>query len=145
GRGGGGGTGRLYKALVDGRKALTVRMGVEELHDPGFVTAIATLGADQSLDEARKAMMDTIAAVAADPPTIDEVTRARTRILQAMETRMANSQQAALGLSETIAAGDWRLYFVNYDQVKSVTPADLVRVTRLYFKPSNRTVGYFIP
>ena len=145
GRGGGGGTGRLYKALVDGRKALTVRMGVEELHDPGFVTAIATLGADQSLDEARKVMMDTIAAVAADPPTIDEVARARTRILQGMETRMANSQQAALGLSETIASGDWRLYFVNYDQVKAVTPADFVRVARLYFKPSNRTVGYFIP
>ena len=145
GRGGGGGTGRLYKALVDGKKALTVRMGVEELHDPGFVTATATLGADQSLDEARRVMMDTIAAVAADPPTLDEVSRARTRILQGMETRMANSQQAALGLSETIAAGDWRLYFVNYDQVKAVTPADLVRVARLYFKPSNRTVGYFIP
>ena len=119
-------------------------MGVEELHDPGFVTAIATLGADQSLDEARKVMMDTLAAVAVDPPTLDEVARARTRILQAMETRMANSQQAALGLSETIAAGDWRLYFVNYDQVKAVTPR-IVRVARLYFKPSNRTVGYFIP
>jgi zinc protease len=58
---------------------------------------------------------------------------------------MANSQQAALGLSETIAAGDWRLYFVNYDQIKSVTPADIVRVAALYFKPSNRTVGVFIP
>ena len=54
-------------------------------------------------------MMETIAAVATDPPTLDEVARARTRILQGMETRMANSQQAALGLSETIAAGDWRL------------------------------------
>jgi zinc protease len=145
GRGGGGGTGRLYKALVDGRKALTVRMSVAELHDPGFVTATAALGSDQSLDEVRRVMTDTIAAVAADPPTLEEVARARTRILQAMETRMANSQQAALGLSETIAAGDWRLYFVNYDQVKAVTSADLVRVARLYFKASNRTVGYFIP
>ena len=58
---------------------------------------------------------------------------------------MANSQQAALGLSETIASGDWRLYFVNYDQIKRVTPADVVRVAELYFKPSNRTVGEFIP
>ena len=112
---------------------------------PGFVTATATLSNDQSLDDVRKTMMDTIAAVATDPPTADEVARARTRILQGMETRMANSQQAALGLSETIAAGDWRLYFVNYDQVKSVTPADVVRVAKLYFKPANRTVGYFIP
>ena len=143
--GGGGGTGRLYKALVDGKKALSVRMGFQQLHDPGFVTATATLGADQSLDEVRKTMMETIASVATEPPTADEVARARTRILQGMETRMANSQQAALGLSETIASGDWRLYFVNYDQVKSVTPADLVRVAARYFKPANRTVGYFLP
>lgn len=145
GRGGGAGTGRLYQALVDSKKALTVRMTFQELHDPGFVTATATLSHDQSLDEVRRTMMDTIAAVSTDPPTADEVARAKTRILQGMETRMANSQQAALVLSETIAAGDWRLYFVNYDQIKSVTPADLVRVATFYFKPSNRTVGEFIP
>src|ERR1700704_4573673 len=90
-------------------------------------------------------MMETLAAVATDPPTADEVTRAKARILQSMETRMANAQQAALGLSETIAAGDWRLYFVNYDQIKAVTSGDVVRVAKLYFKASNRSVGYFIP
>jgi zinc protease len=62
-----------------------------------------------------------------------------------MELRMSNSQQAALGLSEMIASGDWRLYFLNYDQVKSVNPDDVVRVAKLYFKESNRTVGEFIP
>ena len=114
------GTGRLYKALVDSKKALDGPHGrSRSCTIPGFVTATATLSNDQSLDEARKTMMDTIAAVATDPPTADEVARARTRILQGMETRMANSQQAALGLSETIAAGDWRLYFVNYDQIKA--------------------------
>jgi zinc protease len=142
---GGGGTGRLYKVLVDSKKALSVRMNFQELHDPGFITATATLDKDQSLDDVRKTMMDTISAVATDPPTADEVARAKTRILQSMETRMANSQQAALGLTEMIAAGDWRLYFVNYDEIKRVTPADVVRVAELYFKASNRTVGEFIP
>ena len=99
GRGGGAGTGRLYKALVDSKKALTVRMSFQELHDPGFVIASATLSNEQSLDDVRKTMLDTIAAVATDPPTADEVARAKTRILQGMETRMANSQQAALGLT----------------------------------------------
>jgi zinc protease len=145
GRGGGAGTGRLYRALVDGKKALSVRMNVQGLHDPGLITATATLSQDQSLDDVRKTLMDTIVAIATDPPTADEVGRAKIRILQGMATRMANSQQAALGLSETIAAGDWRLYFVNYDQINSVTPADLIRVTKIYFKPSNRTVGVFIP
>jgi zinc protease len=145
GRGGGAGTGRLYKALVDSKKAFTVRMNFQELHDPGFITATATLDKNQSLEDVRKTMMDTIAAVATDPPTADEVERAKTRIVQGMETGMANSQQVALRLSETIASGDWRLYFVNYDQLKRVTPADVLRVAELYFKPSNRTVGEFIP
>jgi len=142
---GGGGTGRLYKALVDAKKALSVRMNFQELHDPGFVMAVATLSKEQSLDDARKTMVDTLAAVATDPPTPDEVSRAKTRILQGMETGMANSQQAALRLSESIAAGDWRLYFVNYDQIRQVTPADVVGVAQRYFKASNRTIGEFIP
>jgi zinc protease len=145
GGGRGGGTGRLYKALVDNKKALTARMGYEELHDPGFVEVSATLSNDQSLDDARKTILDTVAGVVTEPPTKDEVEREKTRILQGMEQRMTNSQQAALGLSETIASGDWRLYFLNYDQIKTVTPEDVVRVAKLYFKASNRTVGEFIP
>jgi zinc protease len=143
--GGRGGTGRLYNALVDNKKALSVRMEFQELHDPGFVMATAALSKDQSLEEARKTILDTVAGVASEPPTREEVEKEKARILQSMELRMANSQQAALGLSETIASGDWRLFFLNYDQVKSVTPDDVVRVAKLYFKESNRTVGEFIP
>ncbi|MDP9053772.1 MAG: insulinase family protein [Acidobacteriota bacterium] len=142
---GGGGTGRLYKALVDNKKALTVRMSYEELHDPGVVIASAALSKDQSLDEARKTIVATVAGVVSEPPAKDEVEREKRRILQAMEQRMNNSQQAALGLSETIASGDWRLYFLNYDQVRTVTPEDIVRVAKRYFKSSNQTVGEFIP
>jgi zinc protease len=142
---GGRNSGRLYKALVDNKKALSVRMGYEELHDPGLVLASANLSKDQSLEEARKTILDTVASVATEPPTKEEVEKEKARILQGMEQRMANSQQAALGLSEMIASGDWRLLFLNYDQIKSVTPEDVVRVARLYFKESNRTVGEFIP
>src|ERR1019366_5122562 len=143
--GGRGGTGRLYKALVDNKKALSARMNYEELHDPGVVIASATLSKDQSLDEARKTIVDTVASVVSEPPTKEEVEREKTRILQGMEQRMNNSQQTALGLSEMIASGDWRLYFLNYDQIKTVTPEDVVRVAKLYFKSSNQTVGEFIP
>jgi zinc protease len=142
---GGGGTGRLYKALVDNKKALSARMGYEELHDPGFVIAQATLSKDQSLDEARKIINDTVASIVSEPPTKDEVEREKSRIVQSMEQRMTNSQQAALGLSDMIASGDWRLFFLNYDQLKAVTPEDVVRVGKLYFKAANRTVGEFIP
>ncbi len=143
--GGRGGTGRLYNALVDNKKALSVRMDYEELHDPGFVLVSAGLSKDQSLEAALKTILDTVAGVASEPPTAEEVDKAKTRILHSMELRMSNSQQAALGLSEMIASGDWRLYFLNYDQIKNVAPDDVVRVAKLYFKESNRTVGEFIP
>jgi len=145
GGGRGGSTGRLYKALVDSKKATSVRMEFGELHDPGMVLVTATLSKDMSLDEARKTIIDTVSGVVAEPPTREEVEREKARILQAMEQNMSNSQRAALSLSEVIADGDWRLLFTNYDQIKKVTPDDVVRVAKLYFKASNRTVGEFIP
>jgi len=145
GGGRGGSTGRLYKALVDNKKAISVRIAFNELHDPGYEIATATLSKDQSLDDARKTIIETIAGVVNEPPTKDEVDREKARILQGMEQSMSNSQQAALNLTEVIADGDWRLFFKNYDEIKSVTPDDVVRVAKLYFKPSNQTVGEFIP
>jgi zinc protease len=142
---GGGGTGRLYKALVDSKKALGVNMSYEELHDPGFVLVSANLSKDQSLDDVRKTIVDTVAGVISEPPSKEEVEREKTRIVQGMERSMTNSQQAALGLTSMIASGDWRLFFKNYDELKKVTPDDVVRVAKLYFKASNRTVGEFIP
>ena len=148
--GGGGGrggqsTGRLYKALVENKKAVSVGMGYEELHDPGYVLASASLSKEQSLDDARKAIIDTVAGMVSEPPTKEEVDRSKARILQGMEQQMRNSQTAARLMSESIGSGDWRLYFLNYEQLKAVTPEDVTRVAKLYFKASNRTVGEFIP
>jgi zinc protease len=48
-------------------------------------------------------------------------------------------------MSEYIAQGDWRLWFLLRDRVEKVTPADVNKVVATYVKPSNRTVGVFIP
>ena len=71
-------TGRLYKALVDNKKALSVRMGNEELHDPGFVLATASLSKDQSLDDARKTIQDTVGASSPNHPPKKKWTGSRT-------------------------------------------------------------------
>src|SRR5262245_60629425 len=54
-----GGTGRLDKALVDTKKALSVRISVYELHDPGVVLISSSLGDDHSLDDVKKIILDT--------------------------------------------------------------------------------------
>jgi len=139
------GTGRLTKALVDNKKALQARISFEELHDPGYILASATLNDSQSLDDAKKTVLDTIAGMVTEPPSKDEVERAKTRILRGSERTLANSQALAMALSETASQGDWRLFFSNYDDISKVTPDDLARVAKLYFKESNMTVGEFIP
>ena len=144
--GGGGGQGRLYKALVQTKQAESASMSAALLHDPGLIVLTAALNKDQSLDEARKTLIQTIEAVAADPPTREEVERVRTGLLRTLEDNLSDPQSIATGaLNTAISQGDWRLMFLQHDRLKDVQPADLVRVAKAYFKASNRTVGYYIP
>ena len=142
---GGAATGRLYKALVDNKKAISARMYFRSQHDPGLVTATAELSKDQSLAEARRILIQTIEGLVNEPPTKEEVERAKTRLVRSTEMEMTNSQSVGLSLSEWASMGDWRLMFLNRDRIRQVTPEDVVRVARTYFMESNRTVGEFIP
>ena len=140
-----GGTGRLDRALIDTKKALSVRASVAEFHDPSWVMLAATLNDEQSLDDVKRIITETLTGIASQAPDAEEVERARTRILQGMDRTMANSQQLAMSLNELIASGDWRLLFTNYEEIRRVKPEDVTRVAKAYFKDSNRTVGTFVP
>src|SRR3954470_23320898 len=148
GRGGGGGApeGRLARTLVDTKLAESASMGFQLLYDPGLVSVSASLNQDQSLDKARDAIYKTIDDVIANPPSAAEVDRVVTQLLRGLENNLSNSQAIATGaLNTAIAQGDWRLMFLQHDRLDGVTAADVVRVAKTYFKPSNRTVGYYIP
>jgi zinc protease len=138
-------TGRLYKALVDTKLAVSSTMDIEEMHDPGWAQATADLKPDQSIDEARKALLKNIEDFAANPPTPEEVARAKARILKNYDLMLSNSQRVALELGDYIGEGDWRTFFLEREELAKVTPADVLRVAKAYFKSSNRTLGEFIP
>jgi zinc protease len=138
-------SGRLYKALVENKKAVNANADTEELHDPGFFMASARLRKDQSLDDARQTLISTIEKLADEPPSKEEVERVKTRILKQIDLQMANTQSLALNLSEWESMGDWRLLFVLRDRIKTVTPDDVLRVAKTYLKESNRTLAAFIP
>jgi zinc protease len=48
-------------------------------------------------------------------------------------------------MSEWLSRGDWRLLYLNRDNIRKVTPADALRVAKAYLKNSNMTTGEFIP
>ncbi len=138
-------TGRLYKALVEAKKASFAGAFAGQFREPGLIIAQATLRKDQALDDARTTLIQTIEAAATSPPTTEEVTRAKNDLLRNIELAYTNSQLIALQISEWASAGDWRLMFIHRDRIDKVTPADLQRVAAAYLKPANRTVGSFIP
>lgn len=147
GRGGAAGAaqGRLSKALVDTKKANSVNMSFGLQHDPGLIALSANLSKDQSQDEVRSILNDTLEAVVKEAPPSDEVERIKTRLLRNLENQMSDSQNFALSLTAPIAQGDWRLAFLQHNRLKDVSPADVQRVAKTYLKASNRTIGYFIP
>jgi zinc protease len=151
GRGGRGGAGdpnegRLTKFVVDPELAQSCNMGFQARHDPGLATISATLTQDQSPDAARDAIFKAIQDVIDNPPTAAEVERVRTQLLRNLENSLSNPQAIATGaLNTAISQGDWRLMFLQHDRLKDIQTSDVVRVAKAYFKPSNRTVGYYIP
>ena len=138
-------SGRLYKALVDSKKAVSTSAGTYELHDPGVMLIEANLRKEGSLADVEKTMLDVIDGIIKEPPSKEEVERAKTRQLKDIELLLNNSGRVGLVLSEAAASGDWRLLFAGRDELEKITPEDVARVAKLYLKPSNRTIGRFIP
>ena len=158
GRGGGGGgrggrgaagdpnEGRLAKFVVDPELAQSANMSFQGRHDPGLVEISATLTQDQLPDAARDAIFKALQDVIDHPPTAADVDRVRTQLLRNLENSLSDPQSIATGaLNTAISQGDWRLMFLQHDRLKDVQPSDVVRVAKAFFKPSNRTVGYYIP
>ena len=66
-------------------------------------------------------------------------------MLRGIELSLNNSARIGLELSEWQSMGDWRLLFLNRDRIRAVTPDDVKRVAATYLKPSNLTLGIFVP
>ncbi len=138
-------SGRLHKSLVEAKKASSIFGFGFEAKEPSFHLFGAELRKEDSLDEAQNIMLQTIETIASNPPTAEEIERAKSKILKNIELTLTASDRVGLGLSEYIAQGDWRLFFLARDRVKKVTADDVKRVAAAYLKQSNRTVGRFVP
>jgi zinc protease len=138
-------SGRLHKALVETKRASQTFGGNFQFHDPGLAYFAAQVRTDASLDNARDGLIQTVEQIAANPPTAEEVERARTTLLTQIELGLNSAERVGLQISEWIGMGDWRLLFLHRDRLRAATVDDVRKVAAKYFKPSNRTMGLFIP
>ncbi|HVG17706.1 MAG TPA: pitrilysin family protein [Blastocatellia bacterium] len=138
-------SGRLHKALVETKKAASAGGFTLPLHDPGLLFFSAEVRKGDPIDAARDTLLQTVEEAGAKAPSAEEVERARTSLLKEIELTLNSSDNVGLQLSEWMAQGDWRLFFIHRDRIKKVTAADVQRVAAAYLKQSNRTVAQFMP
>ena len=138
-------SGALYKALVETKKASSVSSYAYPLHDPGVFEVEAQVDKSSTPEAVRDGLIDVMEKLGEAKTSDGEVERAKTKLARMFELEMANSNGLARVLSEWQARGDWRLFFVDRDEVTNVTAADVTRVAQKYFVRSNRTAGVYLP
>ena len=138
-------SGRLHKRLVE--KQLAASVGAEPfgLHDPGAALFVAQLAPGQEIDRARGELLAVLESVAAEPVTAEELERARAKWLKGWDLAFTNPETVGVSLSESVAQGDWRLFFLIRDRIKAATLEDVQRAAVERLLPSNRTLATYLP
>ena len=137
--------GRLHKALVETKLAAGTGAGAGAMRDPGLFNLATVVAKDGDAAKAETELLRQAESIAAMPVTEAELADARQRFANSYEQAFNNVNAVSMGLSEYVAAGDWRLWFVQRDAIERVTVEDVNRVARTYLVPDNRTLARFIP
>ena len=137
--------GRLHKRLTEKGLAATTFAFSAGLADPGFALFGAQLGPAQDVDAARRELLATLESVASEPITAEELERAKTKWLKGWDLAFTNPETVGISLSESVAQGDWRLFFLTRDRVRDVPLEQVQRVAVQRLLESNRTLGVYVP
>lgn len=138
-------SGALYKALIDTKLATSVYGFSFTLKDPGFSYFQSEIPKDKDLKAAQEAFLQTMNEVPKMTFTDDDLKRAKNELLKQFENTYNKTMDLSIALTENIGAGDWRLFFINRDNIEKLTLADIQNVAKKYYLQSNRTWGRFIP
>jgi zinc protease len=137
--------GRLHKRLIESGKAKGIQSLNFGLAEPGYLLIGATLRPTDNLADVQKILLDTIEGLPKEPVTADELKRAKQQAANEFEHTIDNPQSFAIGISEAIGEGDWRLLFLDRDRMAKVTLEEVNAAAATWLKSSNRTLGLFIP
>jgi len=139
-------TGRLHKALVETGMAAQVFGFAQTLHDPGVVAFGAVVRKGQAVEPVRDKLIELVEnSLKRAPPTAAEMDRVRLQSETAAERVLNDPQAIGVQLSESMALGDWRLFFKFRDAMQTVQSAEVDAVAQRYFTRDNRTVAVFLP
>lgn len=137
--------GRLHKLLVETGKASQVFSFGQTGYAPGLQFFGAVVKKGEPIEPVREALTAALEDFARRPPTSEEMERVRRSWLNTIERSLNDPQAVGVALSEVIALGDWRLYFLGRERLKQVTSEQVAASAGRYYLASNRVTGTFIP
>ena len=137
--------GRLHKELVEKGLAAQVFAYSPPTRDPGVMVFAAVVKKGDPVEKARDRLIELVETSPATPAGEAEITRYRQDAENGFERTFNDPEKFGIALSETIAAGDWRLVFLARDRAQQTTAAEASAAAKKYFRRDNRVVGLFIP
>jgi len=138
-------SGRLYKALVNEKKASGIWSFSPFTKEPSFLYINVDVPSDKSLAEAESTTLNLLDDLSKNPVTEEEVNRAKANLLKRLDQISRNSAYLGTYMSEFIGAGDWRLGYINRDRIEDMTVDKVNTAIQRYLINTNRTVGEFVP
>jgi zinc protease len=138
---------RLYQSLVYEKKiSISASADYSGFNkDPYLFFFSATASPDKDIKEVEDSLYSEIDRIKTEPPSEREIQKAKNQIESSfiMGQDSIYIQAMKYGIFEII--GDWRLIDRYLDGIRKITPEDVARVAKKYFKEDNRTVGILIP
>lgn len=138
-------SGYLYKSLVETQKVSSLWAFSPTVRDAGLVYFNFDIPKDKDLESTKNIVRTELDKIASTTYTEQDLARAKAKLLKQIENIKNNTINKAIGYTEIVGAGGYKLAFLYRDNVENLTLADLNRVAQKYFKSNNRTIGVFNP
>lgn len=138
-------SGYLYKALVETQKVSSLYFWQPTTRDASYIYFSVSVPNDKDIKATKDIVRTELDKIGSTKYTEEDVSRAKAKIIKEIESVKNNTVSFAIGLTEVIGAGDYRLGFLYRDAIENLTKEDVQRVADKYFRSNNRTVGIFIP
>src|SRR5580704_10744933 len=138
---------RLYRRMVENEQlALSVNGRKGETFDPTIMTFTIQPRRGVELARTEKVLYEELERLASTAVSSEELQKAKNQILAGHYRQMKTiaGRASMIGHYE-VYYGDYSKMFSIDSEIDKVTPADIQRVAKTYFKETNRTVATLIP
>ncbi len=138
-------SGRLYKALVESKLAAQVFQDSYTTYEPGLQVFGVVLAKDGDAELVKDALLRELEGLKKKPFAQAELDRAKIQAQKGVDQALSDTKNMAISLTDAMATGDWREWFLGRDRTQATTLEQVQTVAVSYFKPSNRTLAHYIP